>query len=222
MKEIEVSVQSMVYWVSTSSTTKDAYLLTEMERGETIEGTDFLWVLSIFCFKREMQKFYIEHATGSFKKESLYSKMQIAESNSDSREMVPTLSSSSSLFGAWNTSSALQRTYPAELSSFHQHLWFLNMQLFLAAEASLALCTHVQYDQTLGTYSIGALFSSSSMRTFSMTSLTRLTRWFLTATMQYQWTWAWRSASSGKYLLHAHWLTLTCSLYMCAIHQHCI
>ena len=33
-KEVVVSAQSMVYWVPTSSTTKDAYLLEETERGE--------------------------------------------------------------------------------------------------------------------------------------------------------------------------------------------
>ena len=46
-KEADVSVQSMVHWVSTSSTTKDAYLL-----GETVTGEDrvatFLWVFFYF------------------------------------------------------------------------------------------------------------------------------------------------------------------------------
>ena len=33
-KEVVVSAQSMVHWVSTSSTTKDAYLLGETKTGE--------------------------------------------------------------------------------------------------------------------------------------------------------------------------------------------
>ena len=54
-KEVVVSAQSMVHWVSTSSTTKDAYLLDKTETGEDTEVVDFLWLLSIFSFKREIQ-----------------------------------------------------------------------------------------------------------------------------------------------------------------------
>ena len=53
-KEAVVSAQSVVHWVSTSSTTKDAYLLGETEKGEGTEVTNFLWVLAIFSFNREI------------------------------------------------------------------------------------------------------------------------------------------------------------------------
>ena len=53
-KEVVVSAQSMVHWVSTSSTTKDAHLLEETETREDAVAT-FLWVFSILCCSKEIQ-----------------------------------------------------------------------------------------------------------------------------------------------------------------------
>ena len=53
-KEVVVSAQSVVHWVSTSSTTKDAYLLGKAETGEDTVAT-FLWVFSILRCSKEIQ-----------------------------------------------------------------------------------------------------------------------------------------------------------------------
>ena len=55
IKEAVVSAQSVVHWVSTSSTTKDVYLLGDTETREDTEVANFLQVLSIFSFKQEMR-----------------------------------------------------------------------------------------------------------------------------------------------------------------------
>ena len=53
-KEAVVSTQSMVHRVSTSSTTKDAYLLGDTETGEDTVAT-FLWFFSILRCSKEIQ-----------------------------------------------------------------------------------------------------------------------------------------------------------------------